>query len=259
MNVDNPIQKERATEFVWNPWHGCKKYSDGCQNCYVYRRDERIGRDASILSKNKSFALPLAADRHGRYKIPSGSNVYVSMTSDFFIDHPLAEVWRQEVWDIIRKRRDLSFTIITKRILRFSECIPDDWGNGYENVSICCTVENQKECDRRLPVFRVLPIKCKYIVCEPLLTDIDFHGELRGIEKVIAGGESGEQARDCRYEWILHLRKQCMDADIPFYFKQTGANFVKDGVRYHVPRRMQHVQALKANINTCERFGADPR
>ena len=253
----NPLtdNKGRAAEFVWNPWHGCKKYSDGCKNCYVYRRDERVGRDSSVLSKNKSFALPLAADRHGNYKIPAGSSVYISMTSDFFIDHPLAEVWRREVWDIVRKRPELSFTIITKRIVRFMQCIPDDWGGGYPNVTVCCTMENQAVCDTRLPVLLSLPIKHKCIVCEPLLSDIDFHGNLSGIEKLVAGGESGDTARECRYEWILHLRDQCTQAGVPFYFKQTGANFVKDGIRYRVPRRLQHTQARKAGINTCDIFG----
>lgn len=249
----------RAAEFVWNPWHGCKKYSDGCKNCYVYRRDERVGRDASLLTKNQSFALPLARDRYGNDKIPAGSTVYVCMTGDFFIDHPLASVWRNEVWDIIRKRPDLSYTIITKRIVRFLSCVPADWGEGYDNVSVCCTMENQKACDERLPLFLTLPIKHKYIVCEPLLEDIDFHGRLSGITKVVAGGESGEQARPCRYEWILHIRRQCLDAGVLFYFKQTGAHFVRDGKAYRVPRRLQHSQAQKAGINTASRFGTVER
>ena len=199
MNGSN--KQTRAAEFVWNPWHGCKKYSDGCRNCYVYRRDERVGRDASLVTKNKAFALPLAVDRQGSYKIPAGSTVYVCMTGDFFMDHPLVSVWRNEVWAIIRQRADVSFTIITKRIVRFYDCLPDDWGDGYDNVSICCTMENQKACDERLPFFLTLPIKHKYIICEPLLSDIDFRGRLSGIVKVVVGGESGEQARVCRYDY----------------------------------------------------------
>ena len=34
----------------WNPWHGCKKISEGCRHCYVYRTDEKHGRDGSLLS-----------------------------------------------------------------------------------------------------------------------------------------------------------------------------------------------------------------
>lgn len=148
-----------------------------------------------FFRKTSRLLCRLAADRHGNYKIPAGSSVYISMTSDFFIDHPLAEVWRREVWDIVRKRPELSFTIITKRIVRFMQCIPDDWGDGYPNVTVCCTMENQAVCDTRLPVLLTLPIKHKCIVCEPLLSDIDFHGNLSGIEKLVAGGESGDTAR----------------------------------------------------------------
>ena len=99
---------------VWNMWHGCKKYSDGCQNCYVYRRDEHIGRDASEVRKTASFDLPLRRTREGAYKIPPGARVYACMTSDFFIKE--ADAWRDEVWRMIRRRPDLSFIIITKRI-----------------------------------------------------------------------------------------------------------------------------------------------
>ena len=69
------------------------------------------------------------------------------------------------------------------------------------------------------------------------------------IEELIVGGESGPQARVCRYEWILDLRKQCEEKGISFWFKQTGANFVKDNIHYRIPRRQQHLQAKKADIN----------
>ena len=246
-------------EYVWNPWHGCRKYSDGCKNCYVYRRDESVGRDASQLSKNASFALPLAKDRAGNYKIPAGSSVYVCMTSDFFIDHPLVTLWRQEAWRMMRVRSDVSFTIITKRITRFETCVPPDWGDGYGNVSVCCTMENQAACDRRLPVLKALPIRRKYVICEPLLGPIDFSGRLDGsIVKVVAGGESGQNARPCRYEWILDIREQCLRAGVSFFFKQTGARFVRDGVLYRVPRAFQHAQARKAGIDTAPDFKAHP-
>lgn len=70
-----------------------------------------------------------------------------------------------------------------------------------------------------------------------------------GIIEVIAGGESGYYARPCRYDWILSLRQQCLSAGISFYFKQTGAKFIKDNRLYNIPRRLQHSQAAKAGIN----------
>ena len=58
---------------VWNPWHGCVKYSEGCRYCYVYRRDESVGRDAAQVTRNRDFYLPTAKNR----KAPSGESTFV--------------------------------------------------------------------------------------------------------------------------------------------------------------------------------------
>lgn len=142
---------------IWNPWHGCTKYSEGCMHCYVYRRDESIGKDASIVQKTKYFDLPLKKHRDGSFVLTGDETVYTCMTSDFFL--PEADAFREDAWRMIRHRRDLSFAIITKRITRFMECLPSDWGDGYENVTIHCTVENQKQCDIRMPVFKSVPAR----------------------------------------------------------------------------------------------------
>ena len=70
----------------WNLWHGCRRISPGCAHCYVYRRDESIGKDASQVYKTKSFYLPVMRDRTGAYKIPSGETVYTCFSSDFFLE-----------------------------------------------------------------------------------------------------------------------------------------------------------------------------
>ena len=236
-------------EMVWNMWHGCRKYSAGCKNCYVYRRDGGIGRDASEVTRTKSFDLPLRRSRDGAYKVPPGAHVYACLSSDFFLAE--ADPWRDEAWSIIRRRPDVHFTIITKRILRVSECLPSDWGEGYRNVSIFCTVENQAECDRRMPTFISLPIRHKQVVCEPLLESIDLTPYLLSgaIDCVTVGGESGEGARVCDYEWVLAIRSQCEAAGVPFHFKQTGAKFLFNGRLYSVPRRHQLDQARRAGID----------
>ena len=75
------------------------------------------------------------------------------------------------------------------------------------------------------------------------------------ITQVVAGGESGPNARPCRYEWVLDLRQQCIEAGVPFLFKQTGAKLIKDGKLYQIPRKLQHSQARRANINfQCRTF-----
>ena len=157
---------------TWNPWHGCKKISPGCANCYVYRRDAEFGKDSSIVTRTSSFDMPVKCNRRNEYKLQlKGEDVYTCMTSDFFLDE--ADAWRPEAWDIIRRRGDLHFVIITKRIHRFAVGLPEDWGSGYENVTICCTCENQDRADYRLPVFLDLPIKHRTIIHEPMLEQID--------------------------------------------------------------------------------------
>mgnify|MGYP001385273791 CR=1 FL=1 len=233
----------------WNPWHGCHKLSAGCRNCYVYRMDGKHGMDAGIVRKTNSFYLPISHARDGSYKIPSGTMIWTCFTSDFLLED--ADDWRREAWRMIRERSDCAFFFITKRITRFGECIPDDWGDGYPNVSVCCTTENQAKADERLPVFKGAPILHKGIVCEPLLERIDLSGYLGDwVGNVTVGGESGEHARTCDYDWVLDIRRQCVEAGVPFRFKQTGANFVKDGKRYSIKRPLQHAQAKKAGIDT---------
>ncbi len=227
--------------YIWNPWHGCRKYSEGCRNCYVYRRDISIGKDASVVYKTKDFCLPVKKLRSGAYRIPSGSFVYACMTSDFFLED--ADPWRDDVWRMIREREDLDFGIITKRIIRFSSCIPQDWGRGYDNVSVCLTVENQEEADKRLPVFSELPIRHKSVICEPLLGRIDLSRYLYFCDSVTVGGESGQEARICDFKWVEDIRRQCKEQHIPFHYHQTGAKLLKDGKLYRIPRKLQSSQA----------------
>ncbi|MEG0788705.1 MAG: DUF5131 family protein [Alistipes sp.] len=155
-------------------------------------------------------------------------------------------------------RRDLMFFFFTKRIDRFSQCQPDDWGDGYDHVIVGCTVENQAMADYRLPIFKALPIKHKAIIVAPLLERVDLSAHLdQSIEEVSVSGESGVDARTCHYDWILDLRRQCMDVDVPFRFHQTGARLLKDGKLYRILRKFQISQAFKANINY--RIGADQK
>ncbi len=234
---------------LWNCWHGCHKKSEGCLHCYVYRRDEQYDIDSSIVRKNVAFRLPIQRDRYHNYKIPSGTTVFTCFSSDFFIEE--ADEWREDAWQMMRIRRDLTFYIVTKRPERIQQCLPDDWGKGWNHVILCCTVENQHRADERLPIFRELPLAHRHLICEPLLTDIDFGESLHGgwIEQITAGGESGKEARECHFEWIQHLRAQCVENDVAFFFKQTGRHFVKDGRHYIIDRRNQYAQAKKAQVN----------
>jgi protein gp37 len=182
--------------------------------------------------------------------------MWTCFTSDFFIEE--ADAWREEAWLMIRRRSDLHFYMVTKRPERISPCLPADWGDGYENVTICCTIENQRCADERLPIFRELPIRHKEIICEPLLEAIDFHDALGScIEQVTVGGESGRDARVCDYDWVLNIREQCIKANVPFHFKQTGAHFRKDGRLYNIARNQQMPQAKRAGIDYNNVYQAD--
>ena len=101
-------------------------------------------------------------------------------------------------------------------------------------------MEHQDRTDFRLPIYRDAPIRHKLIICEPLLSDIDFYNCLdTWVEQVIVGGESGNRARICNYH-----------GKVLFSFKQIGARLLKDGYLYHIKRRYQHSQARKAKIDT---------
>lgn len=235
---------------IWNPWHGCRKISPGCANCYVYRRDASIGKDASVVSKTGDYDLPLKKNRQGQYKLTADDGiVFTCMTSDFFLD--TADEWRQGCWDIIRARQDLRFHIITKRIDRAAACLPPDWGDGWDHVTICSTCEDQERTDHRLPILLELPVRHREVNCEPLLGEIGMEKYLATglIEKVTCGGESGDFARPCDFRWIQEIRRECIRSGVPFYFKQTGAVFIKDGKVYHIERKLQMPQAKKSGYS----------
>lgn len=232
----------------WNPWHGCHKISEGCRHCYVYRQDAQHAKDSREVVKTAAFNRPVRRSRDGRFKIPAGEMVYTCFTSDFLVEE--ADAWRSEAWEMMRLRHDLRFFFITKRIDRLIKVLPPDWGAGYENVIVGCTVENQEMADFRLPKLLAAPLHHKLIICAPLLGPLDIAQYLTpGIEEVSVGGESGTEARPCNYDWVTDIRRQCIEADIPFCYHQTGARLVKDGRLYRIRRQWQHAQAHKAGID----------
>ena len=231
---------------MWNPWRGCKKYSEGCKFCYIHKGDFKRGIDTSEIKKTPDFDKPIAKFKNGTYKIKKGI-VYLAFSTDFLLAE--ADSWRNECWEMIRKRQDLNFLFLTKRIERFLECQPDDWLDGYENVIVCCTVEDQKNADIRLRIFQELKIKHKCIIAQPLLENIEIQKYLKDIELVIVGGESDINARPLNYDWVLNIRNQCIEEDVNFEFRQCGSHFIKEGKEYNLPYSQLARQAKKADIN----------
>ena len=167
--------------------------------------------------------------------------------TDFFL--PEADEWRQEAWAIIKQRPDIEFLILTKRIDRFLISLPSDWGEGYENVNIGCTVENQENADYRLPLFLSYPIKRRFIACAPLLGPIDLTAYLHGVEHVTVGGETSREARICNYDWVLDIREQCVKANVTFWFKNTGSLFKQDDIVKKINPFKQTTVAKELGIN----------
>lgn len=230
----------------WDPWRGCHRCSDGCLHCYIHKGDAKRGVNTNDIVKTAQFSKPIDKKKNGDYRMPSGL-VYVCFASDFLIEE--ADGWRPACWQFIKERSDCTFLFLTKRIERFMHCIPADWGEGYDNVVVCCTVENQKNADKKLAIFKDLPIKHKQITAQPLLEDLNIEQYLGGIECVIVGGESDRDARPLNYDWVLHIREQCRKANVSFSFRQCGTHFIKDGKWYKLQVKDLMQQARRAGID----------
>lgn len=224
---------------MWNPWRGCHRCSEGCRFCYIHKGDARRGVDTGDIRRSAKFDAPLG--------MRGNQTVYVCFSSDFLL--PEADAWRPRCWEIMRQRPDLHFLFLTKRIHRLADCLPPDWGGGYENVTIGCTVEHQAAARERLPIFARTPVRHRNIICQPMLGPMDLTPWLDGVELVVAGGESDRNARPLDYAWVLELRRQCVQAGVVFQFRQCGTYFLKDGVRYHLKTRDLAWQARRAGID----------
>lgn len=223
--------------YMWNPWHGCHKCSDGCLRCYMYERDKAIGVNPSIVKRNKTeFRLPIQKQKQKgsrkledyeiRYKIPSGSIIMTCLTSDFFIEE--ADVMREEAWKFISERYECLFHIITKRPERIYQCLPDAWGDGWDNVIISVTAENTEMAWQRIPILLDLPLKYRGITIAPMLEPIDIKPFLSSgiIDTVQVSGESYNglegKPRILQLDWVHDLFEQCKYYDTEFDFFQTG-------------------------------------
>lgn len=224
--IDSKIQ---WTDHTWNPWHGCIKVSEGCKFCYMYRDKERYGQDPTTVLKSKTkFNEP--------YQWKDTAKVFTCSWSDFFIKE--ADLWRPEAWKIIKNTPHLTYQILTKRPERIIDCLPLDWGDGYDNVWLGVSVENQNNIDRIVALGEIKTIISKFKTfasIEPLIGPIAFDDsivlsyEFENLDWVIVGGESGNetgkyQYRPCDLEWIKSIINQCKDSKVPVFMKQMGTS-----------------------------------
>jgi protein gp37 len=212
---------------IWNPWHGCKKKSEGCQNCYMYFLDSQRGKTGGDIYRVKNnFNYPIQKDKNGKYKIKSGEYLRVCMTSDFFLEE--ADEWRDEAWDIIKQRQDIVFIFVTKRPERVLKCLRQDIP--LDNIWFHVTCENQERADERIPILLDLPFVHKGVMVAPFVGKVSIAQYLATgqIENVWAGGENYDGARPLFYSWVKLLSDECKNFDVSFSFFETGNVFIKD-------------------------------
>ncbi len=213
------------TESTWNPVTGCTKISSGCQNCYAERMAKRLKAMGQANYKN-GFALtchPHALEIPLKSKKPQV--IFVNSMSDLF-HKDVSDSYIFDVFDIMMRAPHHQFQILTKRAERLAELASElQWA---ENIWMGVTVE-ARDYKYRIDLLRYIPACIKFLSLEPLLDDIEVI-DLTNIDWVIAGGESGPNCRPIEAEWVRNVRNQCIDSQVPFFFKQWGGvNKKKNG------------------------------
>jgi protein gp37 len=206
------------TESTWNPVTGCTKVSAGCLNCYAERMARRLqGMGQERYKEGFKLTLhPEALDEPYSWKKPR--IVFVNSMSDLFHEEIPLE-FMQDVFKVMNENIRHTFQVLTKRSERLRELAPLlEWS---QNIWIGVTIENN-DYVYRVDDLRAVGASIKFISLEPLLgpvPDLD----LKGIEWVIVGGESGPRARPMEEKWVLDIKKKCENEhNIPFFFKQWG-------------------------------------
>jgi protein gp37 len=230
------------TEATWNPCTGCTKISLGCKNCYAERLSIRLKNMNKPKYKN-GFKLTLHEDA---LNIPlnwlTPRKIFVNSMSDLFHkDVPLSFI--RKVFKVMNKANWHNYQILTKRPERALELDKKlEWGN---HIWLGATVEHKDYIDR-IRLLKKTSAQIKFLSLEPLLSPL-LNLDLRGINWVIVGGESGIGARPLKKEWVVDIKDQCLHNNVPFFFKQWGglnkklAGRVLDGQTYTEMPSIQEV------------------
>lgn len=204
--------------------------------------------------------------QHGRRR-----RVFCASLADVF-DNKWERQWRRDLFSLVYMTPDLDWLVLTKRIGNVKDMLPTDWGSGYPNVWLGATIANQAEADRDIPKLLATPARVRFLSCEPLLGPIDLtvdrlvcspcphcieghvdpetnawecrrcedthKSDEWAIDWVIAGGESGGNARPSHPDWFRSLRDQCAAAGVAFHFKQWGRWAPREELSFeHDPER----------------------
>ena len=214
MAESSPIE---WTEATWNPLTGCTKISPGCKHCYAERMSLRLKAMGQRNYRNgfKLTLHPRAVGLPLTWKKPR--TIFTNSMSDLFHnDVPIAFI--EQVFDVMERAHWHQFQILTKRssrLLKLNQTI--DWP---PNVWMGVSVESM-DYEFRIDDLRRTGAKIKFLSLEPLLGPLPSLN-LRGIDWVIVGGESGPKARPMQSDWVGDIRDQCLRVKVPFFFKQWG-------------------------------------
>lgn len=205
------------TGSTWNPVTGCTKISPGCKHCYAERMAKRLqamgqpnyATGFELALHPRSLELPLS------WKKPQ--TIFVNSMSDLFLDQVPTE-FIQQVFDVMCRAHWHTFQVLTKRSERLLELSPKlTWS---PNIWMGVSVENA-DYTCRIDHLRATGAAVKFLSMEPLLGPVPAL-YLHGIDWVIVGGESGPGARPMEEEWVVEIKEQCLQAHVPFFFKQWG-------------------------------------
>lgn len=223
------------TEATWNPTTGCDRTSPGCDNCYALTLAKRLKamgqpkyqNDGDPRTSGPGFGVSLHPDTLSLPRTWATSRlIFVNSMSDLF--HPRVPLtYIRSVFEVIAETPQHTYQVLTKRSKRLATLAERlEWpGNLWMGVSV--------ETDRyifRIDHLRNTPAAVRFVSAEPLLGplgDLDLHG----MDWLIAGGESGPDARPMNLDWVTDLRDQCAVAGVPFFFKQWGGRTPKSGGR----------------------------
>lgn len=238
------------TTHTFNPWIGCQKVSAACDFCYAEAYDIRWNGGARwgahakrTRTRPANWNKPRKWAREARRR-GVRERVFCASLADVFDNHrSIDPAWRAELWALIRETPELDWLLLTKRPQNIAKFLPDDWGEGYDNVWLGTTVENQETAAQRIPHLLSVPAVVHFLSCEPLIGELDLinieckgyslnalNGMIydesgstvqgRKITWVITGGESGPNFRPADPNWFRGLRDQCANNNTPFLFKQ---------------------------------------
>lgn len=213
------------TDKTWNPISGCTKHSAGCLHCYAETMSRRL-KAMGVPKYKNGFKLTLHEDcLQEPLAWKKSHNIFVCSMSDIFHEDVPYE-FVDKIMDVIRRTPHHRYQILTKRAQRMAEYFKDK--KVPENVWLGVTVECATS-KYRIDLLRSIPATIHFLSCEPLLESL---GELnlKEVEWVIVGGESGPQARPMKEEWALEIKKQAEHSDTAFFFKQWGT-WGADGVK----------------------------